>query len=350
MDQRAIALRRSILGVVLGLSAALAFGAGGTIIKPLFSEGWTPGGAVRARITIAAAGLAIPAIIAIRGKLVLLWRARWMILAYAAVAVAGTQLAFYASLERIPVGIALLIEYLAPVALLLLAWARTRRMPHRIVLIGAGLAIVGLVLVIGPSGSGALDPVGVVLAGVAMVGVAVYYVMGAKVDAAGIPPVTLAWAGFVVGAIVIALAGLIGVLPVEASFGQVDFFGGRAPWWVPLVVVGVVSTAFAYVAGITAITLLGTRVSSFLGLSEVIFAGIVGWIVLGEAFGPIALVGAALILGGIVLVRLEPSAPESSPLPEPMPITEPVAIAAIEETSDPDADAAVNTAPASGRH
>jgi drug/metabolite transporter (DMT)-like permease len=331
IDERSAAMRRSILGVVLGLAAALAFGAGGTIVKPLFSEGWTPGGAVLARITIAAAVLTIPALFAIRGRWKSLWRARWMILAYAAVAVAGTQLAFYASLERIPVGIALLIEYLAPVALLLLAWARTRRMPHRVVLIGASLAIVGLVLVIGPSGSGGLDPVGVILAGIAMVGVAVYYVMGEKVDAAGIPPVTLAWAGFVVGAIVIALAGLIGVLPVHASFGEVDFFGARAPWWVPLVVVGVVSTAFAYVAGITAITLLGTRVSSFLGLSEVIFAGIVGWIVLGEAFGPVALIGAALILGGIVLVRLEPSAAGSSPLPEAMPITEPGA--AVETTT-----------------
>jgi len=323
MDAHATAMRRSILGVALGLAAALAFGAGGTVVKPLFSEGWTPGAAVLARITIAALVLTIPALIAIRGRLVLLWRARWMILAYAAVAVAGTQLAFYASLERIPVGIALLIEYLAPVALLLLAWVRTRRMPHRVVLIGAALAIVGLVLVIGPSGSGSLDPVGVVLAGIAMVGVAVYYVMGEKVDASGIPPVTLAWAGFVVGAIVIALAGLVGVLPVHASFGEVDFFGARAAWWVPLVVVGVVSTAFAYVAGITAITLLGTRVSSFLGLSEVIFAGIVGWIVLGEAFGPVALIGAALILGGIVLVRLEPSAVESSPLPEAMPLADP---------------------------
>jgi len=278
MDARAIAMRRSILGVTLGLAAALAFGAGGTIIKPLFAEDWTPGAAVFARLTIAAVVLAVPALLAIRGNFRSLWRARWIVLAYAALAVAGVQLAFYASLQRIPVSIALLIEYLAPVALLLLAWARSRRMPHRLVLIGAAIALVGLVLVIGPAGSGALDPVGVILAGVAMVGVAFYYVVGDR--AAGVPPVTLAWTGFVIGALILGAAGLIGVLPMHATFGEVDFFGGRAPWWVPLVVVGVVSTAFAYVAGITAITLLGTRVASFLGLSEVFFAGIVGGIVL----------------------------------------------------------------------
>ncbi|TPX02679.1 EamA family transporter, partial [Schumannella luteola] len=152
MVLRAVSARRGLVGVVMGLAAGLAFGAGGTIVKPLFSEGWTPGAAVFGRLVVAALALAIPAIIAMRGELRPLLRAWRLVLAYAVLAVAGVQLAFYAAIERIPVGIALLIEYLAPVALLLLAWARTRRMPHRVVLVGAGLAVVGLVLVIGPSG------------------------------------------------------------------------------------------------------------------------------------------------------------------------------------------------------
>ena len=161
-------------------------------------------------------------------------------------------LAFYAAIERIPVSIALLVEYLAPVALLLVAWGRTRRMPHRLVLIGAALAVLGLVLVIGPSGAGELDPVGVALAAVAMIGVAFYYIVGDKTPD-GVPPMTLAWAGFVLGALVLGVAGLLGILPMRVGFGQVAFFGMQTPWWVPLVTVGVVSTAFAYVAGITAI-------------------------------------------------------------------------------------------------
>ena len=329
---------RGVLGVIVGLAAGLAFGAGGTIVKPLFSEGWTPGAAVFGRLVIAALALAVPALLAMRFDLRPLLRAWRLVLAYAVLAVAGVQLAFYAAIERIPVSIALLIEYLAPVLLLLFAWARSRRMPHRVVLIGAALSVVGLVLVIGPSGAGALDPVGLVLAAVAMIGVAFYYVVGDRTPE-GVPPVALAWSGFVIGALALGLAGLSGILPFHASFGEVDYFGMRAPWWVPLVTVGVVSTAFAYVAGITSITLLGSRVASFLGLSEVIFAGIVGWIVLGEAFGPVGLVGAALILGGIVLVRLEPAAAEV--LPEPMPVTEPVAIV-------PDADRRQGQVPVPG--
>jgi len=74
--------------------------------------------------------------------------------------------------------------------------------------------------------------------------------------------------------------------------------------------VAAISTAFAYVAGIQAIRLLGTRLSSFLGLSEVVFAAIVAWALLGEAIGPVQLIGGILILVGIVLVRLERRPPE----------------------------------------
>ena len=325
MISRVPVARHGVLGVVLGLAAAFAFGAGGSIIKPLFTEGWTPGSAVVARLTIAAVALAVPALMAVNGNLRPFLRSWKLVVAYAVIAVAGVQLAFYASLERIPVSIALLIEYLAPVALLLLAWARTRRVPHRVVLVGAALALTGLVLVIGPAGSGALDPLGVLLAAIAMCGVAFYYIVGANTPD-DLPPVSLAWAGFVLGAATLGLFGAVGVLPMGFGFGAVDFLGGRAPWWVPLVVVGVVSTAFAYVAGITSIALLGTRLASFLGLSEVIFAGIVGWILLGEAIAPVGLLGAALILAGIMLVRLEPSPAEVQPLPEPMPLTGPIEV------------------------
>jgi drug/metabolite transporter (DMT)-like permease len=120
-----------------------------------------------------------------------------------------------------------------------------------------------------------------------------------------VPPISLAASGFVVGAIVLGALGIVGVVPFSAEFVEVQYFGTVAPWWVPVLTVGLVSTAFAYVAGISAIRLLGTRLSSFLGLSEVIFAAIVAWFVLGEAIGLLQAAGGLLILGGIVLVRFE---------------------------------------------
>lgn len=297
---------RGVLGIVLGLAAGLAFGAGGAIVKPLLEAGWSPGAAVFLRITVAALLLAIPALFALKFDLRPLWRAKWTLLIYSVIAVAGVQLAFYTSIARIPVSTALLIEYLAPVALVAFFWLRTRRAPQFVVLAGAVVAIVGLVLVIGPTG-GPLDPFGVVMAGIAMLGVAVYYVLGERSDI-GVPPIALAAVGCLVGALVLGLAALTGLVPFEVVLTNVDFLGADAPWWVPMLTVGAFSTAFAYVAGIQAIRMLGTRLSSFLGLSEVVFAAIVAWALLGEAIGPVQLIGGLLILAGIVLVRMERSA------------------------------------------
>lgn len=294
---------RGLIGIALGLAAGLAFGAGGVFVKPLLESGWSPGAAVLARISIAAALLAVPGLIALRFDLRPLWRARWTVLVYGLVAVAGVQFAFYASLERIPVSTTLLIEYLAPIALVLFAWLRTRRMPQPIVLAGSVLAIAGLVFVIGPGG-GALDPLGLAFAAIAMIGVCVYYAIGEKASEQ-LPPVALIAAGFVVGAVALAITGAVGLLPLQATFTDVPFLGGTAPWWVLLLTVGALSTAFAYVAGLAAIRMLGSRLAAFLGLSEVVFAGIVGWILIGEALGPLQILGGGLILAGIVCVRLE---------------------------------------------
>ncbi|MRG61375.1 EamA family transporter [Agromyces sp. CFH 90414] len=294
---------RGILGIALGLGSGLAFGAGGAIVKPLLESGWSPGAAVFFRVLVGAMLLVVPGLIALRFDLRPLWRAKWTVLVYAVIAVAGVQLAFYMSIARIPVSLALLIEYLAPVALVALAWVRTRRTPQAVVLAGSAVAMAGLVLVIGPAG-GSFDPIGLALAAVAMIGVAVYYVIGEREDT-GIPPIALAASGLVIGCLVLGLSLAVGLVPFEARFGEVAFFGTMAPWWAPLLTVGAVSTAFAYVSGISAIRMLGTRLASFLGLSEVVFAAIVAWIVLGEAITPFQALGGIAILAGIVLIRLE---------------------------------------------
>ncbi|MFF2496263.1 DMT family transporter [Agromyces sp. NPDC058064] len=333
------ARRGGLAGIAIGLAAGLAFGIGGVFVKPLLESGWSPGVAVLARISIAAVLLAVPGLLALKGDLRPLWRAKWTILLYGTVAVAGVQFFFYASLQRIPVSMTLLIEYLAPIALVLLAWVRTRRLPQPVVLGGSVLALAGLVLVIGPGGGG-LDVLGLAFAALAMIGVCVYYAVGESA-AEQVPPVTLIAAGFVVGALALALAGLTGLLPMRVEFGEVAFLGAEVPWFVPLLAVGVVSTAFAYTAGIASIRMLGARLSSFLGLSEVVFAAIAGWILLGEVLGPLQILGGLLILGGIVCVKLERADPPGAPAvelgAEPVPVTASTpAIASASHATDPE--------------
>ena len=70
-------------------------------------------------------------------------------------------------------------------------------------------------------------------------------------------------------------------------------------WWLPLVGLGVVTAALAYVAGIAAGRLLGPRLSSFIGLFEVVSAIGFAWLLLGELPRTIQLVGGVLILAGV---------------------------------------------------
>ncbi|MBO1737973.1 DMT family transporter [Leifsonia sp. TF02-11] len=304
-------------GLIVAVIAAASFGLSGAFIKPLLESGWSPAAAVSARVLIGGAVLAPFAAVALRGRWSTLWRGRWRVLGMALIGVAGTQVLYFAAIERIPVSTAILIEYLAPVVLVLLVWARTRRAPRWMVLAGSGVAIAGLLLVVAPGGGRGLDPVGVTLAVTAMLGCAGYYVIAAR-PAEGLPPVALAAVGLLLGGVALLAVSATGLLPFVVSFRDVELFGGPAPWWVPLAVVGVLATALAYAAGITAAGLLGSRLSSFAGLLEVVAATLYAWLLLGESLGALQLVGGVLILAGIALVRADPTpAPSPSARQEP---------------------------------
>ena len=117
------------------------------------------------------------------------------------------------------------------------------------------------------------------------------------------PPVAFAAVGLVLGGVILGTLGITGLLPFTATFGDLPFAGVELPWWIPLLIVAVVSTAIAYVAGITSAESLGSRLASFVALLEVIFAALFAWLLLGEALMPLQLLGGALILGGIAAVR-----------------------------------------------
>jgi drug/metabolite transporter (DMT)-like permease len=293
-------------GLVIGVIASLTFGTSGAFLKPLLENGWSPAAAVTARAAIAGLVLVPFALVALRGKWDSVWRARWRILGMGLVGVAGTQLVYFAAVQRIPVSTALLIEYLAPLLLVGFVWASTRRMPRLVVLLGSVVAIGGLVLVVGPGGIGG-DGLGLLFAGLSAFGCAAYYVIAAR-PSDGLPPVAFASAGLVLGAVVLGAVGALGIVPFTAQFGSVPMFGATVEWWMPLVFVGLLGTAVAYVASIAASEMLGSRLMSFVGLLEVVFASVYAWLLLGEALTLVQLLGGVLILAGIALVRSEKSA------------------------------------------
>ena len=291
-------------GLAAALIAAITFGTSGSLVKPLLEAGWSPAAAVTVRAVVAGVLLLPLAAWSLRGRWSALWRARLRILGMGLIGVALTQLAYFAAIQTIPVSTALLVEFLAPLLLVALAWASTRRMPRPSVLIGSVLAVGGLILVIGPGALQAVDPLGLAAAFTAAFGCAAYFLIAAR-PSHDLPAVALAAFGLLLGGLLLALLGAVGVLSFTATFADLPLFGASAPWWVPLLLLALVAGALAYAAGITASALLGSRVASFVGLLEVVFASVFAWLLLDERLSLLQLLGGALILGGIAAVRTE---------------------------------------------
>ena len=297
-------MRAQPTGLGLALLSAATFGTSGIFARSLIDAGWSADAAVAARIGIAALVLAVPALIAARGRWDVVRRAAGSIGIFGLLAVAGAQVAFFNAVRYLPVGVALLIEYSGIVLVVLWMWAAHGQRPRRLTVAGAATALLGLVLVLDLTGAGRIDPLGVVWALGAAVGLATYFVLSARIDPR-LPSVTLAAGGMAVGAGVLLGLGAVGALPMAATFGEVDFAGTRTSWIVPVIGVSLVAAVVAYVAGIGAARILGAAVSSFVGLTEVMFAVLFAWVALGELPSVVQAVGGALIVAGIVLVRVD---------------------------------------------
>lgn len=303
--------RNSATGLLFAVLAALTFGVGGPFVRPLLEAGWSSSAAVLCRCAGTFLVLLVPALLLLRGRWPVLLRNWRTVLAYGVFAVVGTQLLYYSAITRMPVGAALLIEYLAPVLLVAWTWLRTRRRPGARVLAGSVLAILGLLLVVDLGGAGGVDPVGPIMALTAAVGVAIYYVINARLDPE-LHPVVLLAASMAVGCVVLVALAVVGITPLTFAFGDVVLAGGVAPWWLSAGVVVLISTSAAYLLGIAGGARLGSRVGSFVGLFEVLFAVLAAWVLLGDLPVPIQLLGGVLILAGVVLVKLQREQPEAA--------------------------------------
>lgn len=300
-------------GLAFALVAAVAFGLSGSLGKGLLEIGWTAGSATLVRVGIAAVLLAAPGVMALRGRWSALRRAVPTVLLYGLFAVAGAQLCFFFAVEQMDVGVALLVEYTAPVAVVVWLWLRRGQRPSGLTVAGAVVAAVGLLLLLGVLGGVAVSVGGIAWALGAMVGLAVYYIVSGD-DSHGLPPVTLAAGGLVVAVVILAGAAVVGVLPMGVGTGTVEFVSFDAPWWVVVLLLGAVTGALSYVSGIAAARRLGARLASFVGLTEVLAAALLAWLLLGEAPQPVQLVGGVLVLVGVVLVKLaEPRRRSPSP-------------------------------------
>jgi drug/metabolite transporter (DMT)-like permease len=289
-------------GLWFALASAATFGTSGPFAKALLVEGWSSGAIVLLRVGGASLVLLVPTLLALRGRWVLVRQNLGAVLAYGGVAVAGCQVTYFYAVQRLSVGVALLLEYLGVILVVLYVWLCTRRAPARLTVAGIAVALVGLALVLDLAGQSRPDALGVFWGLLAALGLATYFVIAAHDS--GLPPVALAGLGMAAGAVGLAVMGALGVLPMTFSTTPVLLMGTRVPWWVAIGELALIAAAAAYLLGVVAARALGSTVASFVGLTEVLFAVLWAWLLLGELPRPVQLGGGALIVVGVAAVRL----------------------------------------------
>jgi drug/metabolite transporter (DMT)-like permease len=299
-------------GLGLAVLSAAMFGTSGTFATPLLDSGWSPAAAVTARVLVAAVALTVPALLVMRGQW---WRvassSRSMII-YGLVAVAGAQLCFFNAVEHLSVGIALLLEYLATLVIVIWLWVRHGQRPRPLTIAGIVVVVAGLVLVLDLTGHQHVDLIGVVWGLGAAVGLATFYLLSAA-GGDELPPIAMAWGGMTIGGAALSLLGFAHALAFRATTADVRFLHHRTSWLVPVLGLALVAGALAYACGITAARMLGAKLASFVGLSEVLFAALFAWLFLDQHLHPLQIAGGVLVLAGIAIIRADEREPVAGP-------------------------------------
>ncbi|MEV2275601.1 EamA family transporter [Nocardiopsis sp. NPDC049922] len=321
-------VRHRASGLVFALAAALAFGGAGVAARPLLDAGMDPLHVTWLRVAGAALVLSPVAVAHWR----LPRRRPWLVLAYGVVPMAGVQALYFAAVARIPVGVALLIEFLGPV--LVLVWfrvvRRTRVSPAAVV--GVVLAVAGLGLLLEVWAGMRLDPVGVGLALGAAAAQAGFFLLSDATGGDADPLAVIAF-GALVATVVLAPLARPWALAWGTLADGLPLGGVTVSGWVLAVWLAVVSTAVAYAMGVGAIRRLSPQVAGGVAYLEVVTAIALAWVLLGESLNLVQTAGAVVIVvGAYVTQTAVPS--ESADAPEVVRAVSPEVEASPEEGGD----------------
>ncbi|GHH24487.1 DMT family transporter [Streptomyces rubradiris] len=290
-----------LAGIALAVAAAAAMGGAAPALKAMGTAGLSAVDIIQARAVVGAVLLMLIAAVVHRGRLRVRVRDWWLVLVYGTVSLAVNQVAFTMALTRLPVGVALLVEYLSPVLVAL--WVRLvqGKQLSGLVWLGIALALGGLALTgrVWSSG-GDLDRAGLALALLAALTMASRFLLAERGLRAYEPLVMSAW-GTTVDAAVLTLVGVIDPFPFSALWRDAALNDHSLPVWGLVVWVGVIGMAGGLALGVAAQRRLPPTSASLMLTLEVVAGAVAAYLVLGEVLTPPQLAGSVLMLLGIVL-------------------------------------------------
>ncbi|HEY8719802.1 DMT family transporter [Pengzhenrongella sp.] len=286
--------------------AALLFALNGTVAKLAMQAGLSTTRLVELRSTGTAVILLTVALVVVPRRMRLRLRELALMSVLGLVGVAMVQWFYLVAISRLPVGLALLIEYTAP--LLVALWARfVLGEPMRVrVWWALGACLVGLTLVAQVPRGVVLDPIGVAAAIGAALCLATYYLLGERLLAQRDPLSAQGWSFAFAAIFWIVVQSLQesrpGTLASEVPLpGVLD--GVVAPLWVLVAWIVVLGTVVPYLLLVGGLKVIGAARTGLIAMLEPVAAAAAAWVVLGESMTVVQLVGGAVVLAGIGLAE-----------------------------------------------
>jgi len=295
-------------GYVLYLAAVFLFALNGTVSKSLLLTGIDA--ARLSQIRVSSAFLMLFLLIAITRPAALRITKKELpvLLVYGVIGVAVTQYLYFVALQTLPVGVTLLIEFTAPIMVAL--WFRfgMRQATRKTLWVGLVLALTGLAIVAQVWLGFTLNVFGVTAACVSAIALALYYVLADKQLHSAHPRdvVSLTMWGFG------ASAAFWAILQPWWSFPWASLTGvgyplgpddGAFPIWALLACLLVLGTTVPYLLLVTSMRHIRASQASVIGMIEPLIAIAIAWLALGEVMTPVQIIGALIVLFGILLAE-----------------------------------------------
>jgi drug/metabolite transporter (DMT)-like permease len=310
--------QRHGLGTVLSIAASVFFGLGANVSKVALRAGLDPIRLTALRCTATAIAL-LALILVVKPSLL---RIRLtdvpVLIVLGLTGAAVVQFLFFTAIERLPVGIALLLEFTAPFLIALYSRVILRHPTDRRSWIAIALGLAGLALVAKVWTDTGLDPIGVAAGLGAAACLAAFFVIGKKALRRH-HPLTMSFWMFAASSVFWAAVAPwwnfdIAVLGTKASMLGV-FDGVRLPIWTSVMWVVLLGTLVPYLLEIASLEHLTPTAKGVVGMSEPLIAAAIAWVWLGEALDNIQLAGAMVTLLGIFIIQSRRTASTETSIP-----------------------------------
>jgi drug/metabolite transporter (DMT)-like permease len=292
--------RRSA-GLLCGVASSLCFSASGTFAKALTDAGFSALQAVWVRIA-GACVILLAVTLALRGpgafRALLGNRAALRgVFLFGLVAVALCQAMYFVAASRLPVGVAILLEFAGPALVVIYQRLVLRRTVRRTAFLGIAMAMVGLCCVTEIWSGGGLDALGLLCGVGTAVGNAGYFLIIDRLTGDA-DPLMISAGGMTIAMVLLVPLALPWRTPWHALGSPVALAHFSVPGWLVALALVLLSTVISYVLGGMAVQRLSAPVAAALAYVEPISACVIAWVLLGQSLSALQILGGLVVLLG----------------------------------------------------